>query len=56
MPTNWITYLAGGLSITYGIVGAILNWHTPEKMMDYLIAGLGAIGFRRAMSKGQKVC
>lgn len=53
-PKNWITYLAGGLSAGYGILGAVLNLHSPDKMVDYIIAGLTVIGFRRAISKGQK--
>jgi len=52
MPKNWITYTAGALSIIFGIVGAILGWHNPDKMADYIIAGLSIIGFRRAMAKG----
>lgn len=52
MPKNWITYTAGGLSIVFGIVGAVLNFHGPDKMIDYIIAGLAVIGYRRAMAKG----
>lgn len=53
MPRNWITYFTGGLSIVFGIVGSILGFHSPDKMMDYILAGLGVIGFRRAMAKSQ---
>lgn len=51
---SWITYSAGILSLAYGVVGAIMGIHDPDKMMDYIIAGAGVIGFRRAMAKGQK--
>jgi len=53
MPKNWITYFAGLLAIIYGVIGSIFGWHEPDKMMDYIIAGTGVIGFRRAMAKGQ---
>lgn len=51
---NWITYLAGLLAIAYGFIGAILGFHGPDKMMDYFITGLGVVGIRRAIAKGQK--
>ena len=53
MPKNWITYTAGALAIAYGIIGAIFNLHDAKGMVDYLITGLGVVGFRRAMAKNQ---
>lgn len=51
---TWITYLAGAIALTYGIVGAVFGLHGADGMMDYIISGLGIVGFRRAMVKGQR--
>jgi len=39
--------------MAYGAAGAIFGLHNPDSMADYIIAGLGIIGFRRAMAKSQ---
>ena len=45
------TYIVGGLTILWGILGLILGQMDMDQAIPVVLAGLGVFGFRSAMTK-----
>jgi len=45
------TYIVGGLTVVWGILGLLLGQMETEQAIPVILAGLGVFGFRSAISK-----
>lgn len=48
---GWVTWVAAGLSIVYGVAGFFLGLHDSEAMMGFVVAGFGMVGLGRKIEK-----
>ena len=48
--SGYKTYIAGFLSIAWGIGGMYLGIHGPDSTATYILSGLGVIGIRSKMN------
>jgi hypothetical protein len=45
------TYIVAGLTIAYAIIGVFIGQMEWDAAIKLILAGLGAVGFRSALSK-----
>lgn len=51
MMKGWKTWVAGGLSIVYGVIGFIVELHGMEAMISFVSIGLGMLGIGHKIEK-----